>query len=267
MAPSGWSDPVSQPRSDYAMRPFEHLLALASGPSGARRRAADWTSRCAVATRPEVRPGAITSSAHPVPHPAMIKRPLPPRRPAAPGQESGVLPVTGCGRTGWSADRGQRTAGALALRREGLVDRHPAPVVRVGSRGRRRTPGPSGAARRIRCSPHLARRGAANATGNRPPRWFSGGGFHGRPDYRRTARLDPGDVRGFACDAGGPTSTAPGFILHAAGPVDGGWQVTELWESQQDRDAFFAKHVIPQMPADGPPPTTTVREIVSIQSR
>jgi hypothetical protein len=40
-----------------------------------------------------------------------------------------------------------------------------------------------------------------------------------------------------------------------------------LWESQQDRDAFFAKHVIPQMPADGPPPTTTVREIVSIQSR
>jgi hypothetical protein len=65
----------------------------------------------------------------------------------------------------------------------------------------------------------------------------------------------------------GPTSTAPGFILHAAGPVDGGWQVTELWESQQARDAFFAEHVVPLMPAGGPLPTTTIREIVSIQSR
>jgi hypothetical protein len=66
----------------------------------------------------------------------------------------------------------------------------------------------------------------------------------------------------------GPTSTAPGFVLHAAGPIDGGRRVNELCEeSQQDRDAFFAEHVIPLMPAGGPLPTTIVREIVSIQSR
>lgn len=64
-----------------------------------------------------------------------------------------------------------------------------------------------------------------------------------------------------------PGRQAPGFILHVAGPIDGGWQVTELWESQQDRDAFVEKHLKPLLPAGAPLPNTTVREIVSITTR
>jgi hypothetical protein len=63
------------------------------------------------------------------------------------------------------------------------------------------------------------------------------------------------------------TREASGFVLHAAGPIDGGWQVTELWESQQDREAFFEKYVTPLLPADAPRPNTTMRQIVSYTSR
>ena len=64
-----------------------------------------------------------------------------------------------------------------------------------------------------------------------------------------------------------PGREASGFILHAAGPIDGGWQITELWESQQDRDAFFEKYVTPLLPADAPRPNTTTRQIVSYTTR
>jgi hypothetical protein len=59
-----------------------------------------------------------------------------------------------------------------------------------------------------------------------------------------------------------PTATAssPGGFL-------GCWQITELWESRQDRDAFFEKYVTPLVPADAPRPTTTVRQIVSYTAR
>ena len=54
-----------------------------------------------------------------------------------------------------------------------------------------------------------------------------------------------------------PSREASGFIFHVAGPIDGGWQITELWESQQIRDAFFEKYVTPLLPADAPRPNTT----------
>ena len=60
---------------------------------------------------------------------------------------------------------------------------------------------------------------------------------------------------------------SPGFIIHTAGPIEGGWQITELWESLEARDAYFAEHVRPILPADAPRPNTTVREIVSISNR
>jgi hypothetical protein len=60
---------------------------------------------------------------------------------------------------------------------------------------------------------------------------------------------------------------APGFIFHVAGPIEGGWQITELWESQQDRDAFVAQYVMPLLPAGAPPPNGVVREIVSFTTR
>ena len=64
-----------------------------------------------------------------------------------------------------------------------------------------------------------------------------------------------------------PSREAAGFIFHAAGPIDGGWQITELWESQQDRDAFFETYVAPLVPAGAPLPNTTVRQIVSFTTR
>jgi hypothetical protein len=36
-----------------------------------------------------------------------------------------------------------------------------------------------------------------------------------------------------------PDRTPPkGLILHASGPVDGGWCILDFWESRQDFDAF-----------------------------
>jgi len=65
----------------------------------------------------------------------------------------------------------------------------------------------------------------------------------------------------------GPSRMAAGFIFHAAGPISGGWQITELWESQQDREAFFEEYVAPLLPAGAPLPNTTVRQIVSFTIR
>jgi hypothetical protein len=42
---------------------------------------------------------------------------------------------------------------------------------------------------------------------------------------------------------------APGFILHAAHPVEGGWRVIEVWESKADANQYFEKQVAPHMPA------------------
>ncbi len=50
-----------------------------------------------------------------------------------------------------------------------------------------------------------------------------------------------------------PTLKAsPGFIAHAAGPVEGGYLVTELWESEQAHEAWFAQHVRTAMPVGAP---------------
>ncbi|MBA3893615.1 MAG: hypothetical protein H0X69_07950 [Gemmatimonadales bacterium] len=51
---------------------------------------------------------------------------------------------------------------------------------------------------------------------------------------------------------------APGFILHAAYPVDGGWRIIEIWESQNDASQFFARYVHPNLPA-GIKPKRTVQ--------
>lgn len=31
---------------------------------------------------------------------------------------------------------------------------------------------------------------------------------------------------------------ADGLIVHAAGPIEGGWRVIDVWESQQEADRF-----------------------------
>jgi hypothetical protein len=42
---------------------------------------------------------------------------------------------------------------------------------------------------------------------------------------------------------------APGFIMHTAHPLeDGGFRVLEIWQTKEDSDRFFAKHVAPNLP-------------------
>ncbi len=56
---------------------------------------------------------------------------------------------------------------------------------------------------------------------------------------------------------------APGFVLHVAHPVEGGWRVIEVWESKADSDRFFAQHVAPNLPP-GIRPKRSVQELHSL---
>ena len=38
-----------------------------------------------------------------------------------------------------------------------------------------------------------------------------------------------------------------GRLLFAAGPVEGGWQVVQVWSSQQELDAFNREHFLPAL--------------------
>ncbi len=42
---------------------------------------------------------------------------------------------------------------------------------------------------------------------------------------------------------------APGQLVHVAGPVDGGWQVVNVWESQEAADKFREKLAAAQQKA------------------
>jgi len=63
--------------------------------------------------------------------------------------------------------------------------------------------------------------------------------------------------------AAGLTDTlkaSPGFRTHAAYPVDGGFAVTEIWDSAEDHTAFFDHSVRPNLP-DGVPLELAVIEL------
>lgn len=56
---------------------------------------------------------------------------------------------------------------------------------------------------------------------------------------------------------------APGFVLHTSHPVEGGWRVIEIWESENNANQFFAKHVAPNLPS-GIRPKRSVQELNSV---
>ncbi|TMF06387.1 MAG: hypothetical protein E6I52_00560 [Chloroflexi bacterium] len=58
---------------------------------------------------------------------------------------------------------------------------------------------------------------------------------------------------------------APGFIAHIAGPTEGGWYMTEVWESKADYDRFMQEHVFPKLPPDAPRPKIQEFEVYSRQ--
>jgi len=58
-------------------------------------------------------------------------------------------------------------------------------------------------------------------------------------------------------------TAAPGFILHTAYPIEGGWRVVEIWESKEAANRFFADNVHPNLPP-GIRPVRTFQELHSL---
>jgi hypothetical protein len=42
---------------------------------------------------------------------------------------------------------------------------------------------------------------------------------------------------------------APGFLMHASHPIEGGWRVIEVWETREDVTRFYAANIAPHLPA------------------
>lgn len=56
---------------------------------------------------------------------------------------------------------------------------------------------------------------------------------------------------------------APGFILHASHPAEGGWRVIEVWNSKAEADQFFPQNVAPNLPP-GIRPKRSVQEFHNV---
>jgi hypothetical protein len=56
---------------------------------------------------------------------------------------------------------------------------------------------------------------------------------------------------------------APGFLMHAAYPVEGGWRSLEVWESKAAATEFFATYIAPNLPP-GIKPKRTIQELHSL---
>lgn len=56
---------------------------------------------------------------------------------------------------------------------------------------------------------------------------------------------------------------APGFVMHGAHPVEGGWRLMEVWRSKEDCDRFFVEHVVPYLPP-GVRPKRAYQELHSL---
>lgn len=44
----------------------------------------------------------------------------------------------------------------------------------------------------------------------------------------------------------------PGLLVHADGPIDGGWRVVSIWDSREDFDRFFDSAIRPNLPPGAP---------------
>ena len=65
---------------------------------------------------------------------------------------------------------------------------------------------------------------------------------------------------------GSALKEAPGFILHTAFPVEGGWRVLEMWDSKRQADEWYAKSVAPNLPP-GIRPKRAVQELHCLVQR
>ena len=49
----------------------------------------------------------------------------------------------------------------------------------------------------------------------------------------------------------------PGFVIHANGPIDGGWRVTEVWADLDNWDSWYEGTIKPNLPPGMEPRVTT----------
>jgi hypothetical protein len=56
---------------------------------------------------------------------------------------------------------------------------------------------------------------------------------------------------------------APGFIMHGAFPVEGGFRSFEVWDSEQAATEFFVKFIHPNLP-EGVKPKRTLHQLHSL---
>lgn len=79
----------------------------------------------------------------------------------------------------------------------------------------------------------------------------------------------PGQTRegydGMVAALAGVMRQAPGFVMHTAFPVEGGWQVVEIWESAKDANQFFATFVHPNLPS-GVKPRRSLQDLHNLVS-
>jgi hypothetical protein len=66
----------------------------------------------------------------------------------------------------------------------------------------------------------------------------------------RTQELGPSDYDRIAPPLIEQLKQQPGFVLHVAFEDSQGFCVAEIWESQEQHDAFFNEQVVPNVPAE-----------------
>ncbi len=54
-----------------------------------------------------------------------------------------------------------------------------------------------------------------------------------------------------------------GLVIHTNGPIDGGWCVTEVWESQENWNSWYEGAIKPNLPK-GMEPRITTRELHNV---
>jgi hypothetical protein len=68
---------------------------------------------------------------------------------------------------------------------------------------------------------------------------------------------------GMLAALGSRLKQAPGFVLHTAYPVEGGWRVLEVWDSKTHANEWYAKNVAPNLPP-GVYPKRSVQDLHSL---
>lgn len=55
-----------------------------------------------------------------------------------------------------------------------------------------------------------------------------------------------------------PLKQASGFIAHFAHPAEDAWDIYEVWQSKTEADQWFAKFIVPNLPAGVHPKRTYI---------